>query len=283
MKKLSVVLICLILTSLFFSIPVSAASTNGNMYLKVTSLSDLKDGDIVKITNSNGLGIEWYKSGYRPHIRLSTTPAEDYSTFKVKKFGTGLYGFYMSWAYDFADYYFTSDLSISDVDINRFDTANEAAYKFAVSINNGSAVISDTNSGLPRDLQAYPTSTQPFLRYGPNPPGSLASRIWEIKKLVPYTVTFAKTGDWGTSFNATFTIKNNGNSTIQNWQLEFDFPYTISSIYDAQYVSRSGDHYILKNAGWNANIAPGATVTFGISGNPGNVTSDPTGYVLSSN
>ena len=89
---------------------------------------------------------------------------------------------------------------------------------------------------------------------------------------------FAVTSDWGSGFGGQITATNTGSTVITNWQLGFDFPGQISSIWNATITSHVGNHYIIQNAGWNSTIQPGANVTIGFNGSPGNVTVGPTNY-----
>lgn len=95
-----------------------------------------------------------------------------------------------------------------------------------------------------------------------------------------YTIDFKVTGDWGQAFNGEISITNNTEETIEDWTLEFDFDRNIERLWTAEIVEHDVNHYVIKNAGYNANIAPGQTITLGFSGNPGNVDSEPTNYVL---
>ncbi len=91
---------------------------------------------------------------------------------------------------------------------------------------------------------------------------------------------FTVTSDWGSGFGANLAITNKQATPINNWGLAFDFAPTIGSIWNASVVSHVGNHYVLAPASWDAVIAPGATVTVGFNGSPGNVTGGPTNYVL---
>jgi chitinase len=92
-------------------------------------------------------------------------------------------------------------------------------------------------------------------------------------------VAFTKRDDWGAGFVADMTITNNQTTAIDGWTLEFDFEYEITSIWNAVIVSHVGNQYVIRNAPWNGSIAPGAAVTFGFQGTPGNV-QGPTNLVL---
>src|SRR5262249_47252808 len=53
----------------------------------------------------------------------------------------------------------------------------------------------------------------------------------------------------------------------------------ITQVWNATIAQHTGNHYLLRNAGWNANVAPGATVSFGFVGAPGRPT-EPTNYLI---
>ncbi|MCA1991120.1 MAG: cellulose binding domain-containing protein, partial [Coleofasciculus sp. S288] len=94
------------------------------------------------------------------------------------------------------------------------------------------------------------------------------------------SIDFALTSDWGQGFSASMSIANNGNSNLNGWTLEFDFPYAITQIWNAEIVSRTGDRYVIRNASWNGTVPPDGTASFGFVGGPGNVTTEPSSYVL---
>jgi len=92
--------------------------------------------------------------------------------------------------------------------------------------------------------------------------------------------TFTVVNDWQTGFQGSIALKNNGTTAVNGWNLEFDLPHAITSVWNATLVSRVGNHYTIRDAGWNGSIAPGATVSFGFQGTPGNVQTQPTNYKL---
>lgn len=93
-------------------------------------------------------------------------------------------------------------------------------------------------------------------------------------------VTFQVTSDWGSGYTGAISIKNTTATAWTGWTLQFDYAGTISSIWDATVASHSGSHYVIQNADYNGAVAPGATVSFGFNGSPGNVTTGPTNYVV---
>lgn len=94
------------------------------------------------------------------------------------------------------------------------------------------------------------------------------------------SAAFSVVSDWGTGFTGSLAITNRGTSAINGWTLQFDFAPNITQIWNAQIVSHTGNHYVIKDAGYNATIGAGQTTTFGFNGAPGNVTAGPTNYVL---
>ncbi|MFI9010035.1 cellulose binding domain-containing protein [Actinosynnema sp. NPDC053489] len=81
------------------------------------------------------------------------------------------------------------------------------------------------------------------------------------------TATFAKTQDWGTGFDAKFTVANGGPSAITSWRVEFDLPAgtSVGSYWDAL-ITRTGDHYVATNREYNGSVAVGASTSFGFVG-----------------
>lgn len=91
-----------------------------------------------------------------------------------------------------------------------------------------------------------------------------------------YEIETKVLNDWGQGFNGEISIKNISDQMIEDWKLEFDFDHSITSFWTAEIVAQEGNHYYIKNAGYNANIKPGETLTLGFGANPGNVTSSIT-------
>jgi chitinase len=92
------------------------------------------------------------------------------------------------------------------------------------------------------------------------------------------TATYTKTSDWGTGFEATWTVKNTGTTALTSWTVGWDFPSDtkVTSAWDAD-VTSSGTHWTAKNKSYNGSLAPGASVTFGIDGTG---SGSPTGCTL---
>ncbi len=95
-----------------------------------------------------------------------------------------------------------------------------------------------------------------------------------------YEISFNVTSDWKSAFNGEIKIKNISDKTIEDWKLEFDFSCNIDRFWSAVILEHTGDHYKIKNAGYNYSIKPGETVVLGFSATPGNITAEPVNYIL---
>ena len=87
----------------------------------------------------------------------------------------------------------------------------------------------------------------------------------------PVTASFVKVSDWGSGFEGKVTVTNGTTSAISTWSVALDFPsgYSVSSSWDAV-RSSSGQTHTFTPPSWAGPLAPGASVTFGFNGNPGN-------------
>jgi aryl-phospho-beta-D-glucosidase BglC (GH1 family) len=98
-------------------------------------------------------------------------------------------------------------------------------------------------------------------------------------RLTP-TIGFSVVNDWGSGFQAQITITDTLPTPIHNWSLSFQFDHAITNIWNGNITSHTGNDYLVANAGYNADIAPGSSVTIGFLGAPGHVTDQPTSYDL---
>ncbi|MCM1186213.1 MAG: cellulose binding domain-containing protein [Lachnoclostridium sp.] len=76
--------------------------------------------------------------------------------------------------------------------------------------------------------------------------------------------TFKVTAHWNTGFNGEIALTNTTEEAIHNWVVAFDLPYEIENIWNGRIVSYKDGVYTIQNAGYNGDIEPGKSVTFGI-------------------
>ena len=95
-----------------------------------------------------------------------------------------------------------------------------------------------------------------------------------------YSVEYYVDNDWGSGFAARIEITNNTDITLEDWVLEFDFERNITNIWNGIVDKHEDKHYVIRNAGHNANIAAGQTVSFGFNGEDGTKENKPSNYKL---
>ncbi|MGZ0149249.1 cellulose binding domain-containing protein [Kribbella sp. WER1] len=85
------------------------------------------------------------------------------------------------------------------------------------------------------------------------------------------TASFTKVSDWGSGFEGKVTVTNGTTSSLSTWSVALDFPsgYSVTSTWDANHSS-SGQTHTFTPPSWAGPLAPGATVSFGFNGSPGN-------------
>jgi len=78
------------------------------------------------------------------------------------------------------------------------------------------------------------------------------------------TATLSYDSDWGSGYQAKYTIANGTASTVTSWTVTFDLAAgsTLGSYWDAL-MSQSSTHVTATNRTYNATIAPGGSTTFG--------------------
>ena len=81
-----------------------------------------------------------------------------------------------------------------------------------------------------------------------------------------FYLTFDLKDSWNGGFYANIKIENTGDTAIENWTLGFDYQGEIANVWNAVLDSPEVGKYIVKNAGWNQDIAVGESIEFGISG-----------------
>ncbi len=96
-----------------------------------------------------------------------------------------------------------------------------------------------------------------------------------------YSVEYKLNSDWDNGFTGSISITNNTDSTLEDWVLEFDFKRNITDVWGGVIESRYDDRYVVKNAGYNANIGAGQTVSFGFIGDDNANSEAPSNYNLS--
>ena len=80
---------------------------------------------------------------------------------------------------------------------------------------------------------------------------------------------FNVVSDWGSGFTGDVTVRNDSDASLEGWNVSFDFAGEISSIWNAEILSRNGSTYNVRGLNWNDGIAAGGSVSFGFTATPG--------------
>ena len=84
-----------------------------------------------------------------------------------------------------------------------------------------------------------------------------------------YSVDYNVTNEWAGAQTVELTVSNTGTDSILNWALKYDTEGEISNLWNADLYEQNDDEYVIKNVGWNFEIAPSQSITYGytLSGN----------------
>ena len=78
-----------------------------------------------------------------------------------------------------------------------------------------------------------------------------------------YKIEYKVDEYWNDGFKGALVLTNRGNSTLEDWAIEFDFENAISSLWNGEIIHHEGCHYVVRNAGYNSTINSGESVSFG--------------------
>jgi aryl-phospho-beta-D-glucosidase BglC (GH1 family) len=82
------------------------------------------------------------------------------------------------------------------------------------------------------------------------------------------TIDYEITDDWATGFVAQVSIAGTPDA-LDGWIVEFEAAFAITNIWNAEIVSHTGTHYVVRNAPWNAAVPAGGALSFGFQATPG--------------
>ncbi|WP_369250309.1 cellulose binding domain-containing protein [Streptomyces sp. R41] len=95
------------------------------------------------------------------------------------------------------------------------------------------------------------------------------------------TVTYKITNQWSGGFQADVALANTGSGAWSGWSLGWTFPdgQKITQLWNADYTQTDAA-VTAKNLNWNANVAPGSSVSFGFTGSWSGSNTKPTSFKL---
>jgi chitinase len=85
------------------------------------------------------------------------------------------------------------------------------------------------------------------------------------------TVTHSIVNSWGSGMEVRLVLRNTGTTAVSNWALSFDYPSSISSLWEGNLATQTASprHRVTPKP-WNATIPAGQSVTIGFTANPAN-------------
>lgn len=95
-----------------------------------------------------------------------------------------------------------------------------------------------------------------------------------------FSVDYVLDSDWDEGFSAALILTNTSEEALEDWTLEFDYARNITELWNGALISHEGDHYVIKNADYNANINPGESVRIAFNGTDGLPEDVPTNFKL---
>ncbi|MFJ4481301.1 cellulose binding domain-containing protein [Streptomyces longwoodensis] len=95
------------------------------------------------------------------------------------------------------------------------------------------------------------------------------------------TVTYKVTNQWSGGFQADVQLTNSGTTAWSGWSLGWTFAdgQKVSQVWNAEHT-QTGAAVSVKNVGWNAGVAAGASVGFGFTGSWSGTNTKPTAFTL---
>jgi cellulase/cellobiase CelA1 len=129
--------------------------------------------------------------------------------------------------------------------------------------------INGSRTWVPAETWRFFTQFETTPPPPPPPPGDGACRVTDTVDA------------WNTGLTSNITITNTGTAAISGWSLVFTLPggQTITSGWNAGYAPVSGQ-VTAGNVGYNADIAPNASVSIGFQATHTGNTAEPTSFTL---
>lgn len=149
-----------------------------------------------------------------------------------------------------------------------FDLTDEITSIWNGTVTNGFDGVVVKNAQYNQDIRAGETSSFGFIASGNETiqiPSEFALLNTEsVTSQEQYDIIYTIDAENGTGYNASITITNISDRTLEDWKLEFDFEDEIANLWNAQITSRENGHYVVANVEYNQNIEPGQSVVIGL-------------------
>ncbi len=124
------------------------------------------------------------------------------------------------------------------------------------------------NAGWNQDIKVGKEISVGFIAKGK--PDALPENYYvqSTKRIVAtdrYTVKYTVVDAWEGGYNVSIEIVNTSESVMQDWEIIFPYHSRIQMLWNGEQIDSQDGFCTVKNAGYNQNIYPGGSVTFGFT------------------
>jgi len=156
-------------------------------------------------------------------------------------------------------------------DANTLVTIKDGASVLGTATSNASGAWSYTPSTLANGLHTL--TAQETDAAGNTGTASVALNLNVTSTPTPTssaaTVTGSVGSDWGTGFIENISIGGGSKGIASGWTLNFDSTANVTNIWGASIVSHIGNHYVLQNVSYDAQVAAGGVTLVGFQATHG--------------
>ena len=168
----------------------------------------------------------------------------------------------------------------ANIQIYNAHSGNAQQFMLKTSSTNGAYVIATKCSNLTKVLDDYEFRKEDGTNVCQWTYGGKANQQWKFEPVqsgttTPSNPTTPSNGklkldytinNWGSGYQVNFKISNNTSANVNGWTLKIKkSDINISSSWNVT-VNQSGDYYVITPVSYNAYIAKGASIEFGIQG-----------------
>ncbi len=269
--------------AMFAATNATAEVQQSGYFSSIEAVSELSNGDVVRMKNSHAEGATWLASNFTttfPELHAKTAvPSRGYSKeFKVKDFGAGSLGFYFTTRNN--DFFISGNngagMSLQPASADSVDN-----FKWTPFMSNGKTTLPLQNyaPSIPVSLFLWASSADSAAKLVPGQALSNGGGSWDIQKEQPCSVEFTVTsewnngtsGTWSTGYNARVTVTNTSDKDIADWGLKISTDRSIDQVSNGTLVSSYLNHgfmtfYEIKNNGSKKDLKAGESVDVYFSG-----------------
>lgn len=96
-----------------------------------------------------------------------------------------------------------------------------------------------------------------------------------------HEIGFKRLAGWETGFIGEISVRNKSGAVLTGWEVSFDFPGEIKSVWNGQLLNHSGVRHTVRAPEWNRDLAVGGTAIIRFQGTPDQESAVPHTFVVS--